>query len=260
MPYSLSEFQKQFSKAILQNQCTEELLQDIVPAGKLKNPQAVLSVHRRGYIAALTEQLGETFEAVWWALGDEEFLRASEQYIFSHPWESYNLIHYGEEFPDYLQKMYGTKIPFLKDLAHFEWQFRTVFHLLNNEPIGEDKIKLLQSGSRVRLILTPSLNFSRSEFAIYSLWKQREGKADGKEQIDIDQSENCLLYKKNHQVFIYVIESSALDLIEFLSKFEGAYQDCLEIYSQKYPVSPQLVQNVFQVLIQENLIIDLIEI
>ncbi|MFX5734457.1 DNA-binding domain-containing protein, partial [Acinetobacter baumannii] len=84
--------------------------------------------YRRGYRARLTEALGETYEAVWRVLGDEEFFSATRSFIAEEPSRSYNLSDYGQRFPDFLSARYQQEAGFLGHLAHLEWAFKSCFH------------------------------------------------------------------------------------------------------------------------------------
>src|SRR5688572_29447575 len=86
---NLTALQKAFAKAVyLSKKNPEELLHEIIPGGSL-DVKGALGVYQNGYPARLTEQLGETFEAVWWVLGDEDFLTVCRTYIAENGSQSY---------------------------------------------------------------------------------------------------------------------------------------------------------------------------
>ena len=91
---------------------------------------AAVGVYRTGHIVRLTEALGETFEAVWWVAGDEHYFQLAKEFLLAHPSASYNLSDFGISFPNFLDKRQPfSDLPFLADLARFEWLFKEVFHL-----------------------------------------------------------------------------------------------------------------------------------
>ncbi|MDO8494631.1 MAG: DNA-binding domain-containing protein [Deltaproteobacteria bacterium] len=174
----LADFQKRFVRSVLRSKSDPALAKTIRPGGTLPGPAAVLKVHREGYFARLTEQLGETYEAVWSVLGDQKFFQLCREYIRKHPSIFYNLSDYGAEFPLFLEKQKeAKKFPFLPDLALFEWGFKEVFH--GAEP----------------LVFT-------SEYQILPIWRRRAEK----EQTIEDCKGPCRLLLRYHEEEVFVQE------------------------------------------------------
>lgn len=126
MPSPLERLQRGFTASAF-----GELDADFVAAvrggGKLA-PAAAVGVYREGYPARLSEALGETFEACWRALGDEDFLDACRTFARRVPSRSHNLSDYGEGFPEFLLERHGAHAPFIGDLGRLEWAYKNLFH------------------------------------------------------------------------------------------------------------------------------------
>src|SRR5687768_3042109 len=97
----MRDFQKSFSKYFENEKDILELEKSLVAGGRLSLQEA-LGVYSNGYVARLTEALGEIFEGVWWVLGDSGFFEMCKRYIAATPSKSYNLSDYGDGFPAFL--------------------------------------------------------------------------------------------------------------------------------------------------------------
>ena len=76
----MKKFQKNFVNGVVNGNLSEYLESKIIPVGSL-NQKQVLQVYTNDYYARLTEALGESFEAIWAVLGDEEFFKVCHEYI-----------------------------------------------------------------------------------------------------------------------------------------------------------------------------------
>ncbi len=128
---TLKQYQQLFSQAAHRadhESPPSRLVASITPGGSLLSADS-LDVYRHGFIVRLTESLGDIYEAVWWVTGDEEFFRLAKMFILSKPSHAYNLSSYGHEFPEFLRiERPLPDLPFLPDLAQFEWLFKDIFH------------------------------------------------------------------------------------------------------------------------------------
>ena len=126
MPFPLELLQQRFTAAAI-GEADPAFAAMVKGGGKLTSMSAV-EVYRNGYSARMSEALGETFEACWRALGDEDFLMACRIYARSVPSISHNLSDYGISFPAFLLKRFAADAPFIGDLASLEWSFKELFH------------------------------------------------------------------------------------------------------------------------------------
>ncbi|MGE3975331.1 MAG: putative DNA-binding domain-containing protein, partial [Bdellovibrionales bacterium] len=181
---------------------TDVISQSIIPM-KSVDVDGCLEIYRKGYFARLTEALGETFEATWWVLGDEDFFKICHDYISSYESKSFDLSDYGMEFPDFLGRTpQATEAPFLKDLATFEWAFKEVFHQTN---LAEEP-GLLQNeiakNPEVRFKLSSSARLFESEYSIYEIWKLRREKIEEITELNFSNLESSVIYKSQYLVFV----------------------------------------------------------
>jgi hypothetical protein len=206
---ALASLQREFTRALTSRESRP--LAGIAPGGTL-SLQGALDVYRTGYVVRLTEAMGETFEAVWSAVGDETFFRLCRSYILANPSLSYNLSDYGEGFPAFLKKgPEATAFPFLEELARFEWAFKDLFHAAEHVHAQSTALSrlgpgtVLGFGSAVRL-----LSFQRP---VYALWRSRAGP---RPEAAGEGPERLLLYKSGGEIYARVLEAGEFSILSAL--------------------------------------------
>lgn len=150
------------------------LVAAVTGGGTLSSAEAV-DVYRRGYPARLTSALGETFEACWRVLGDEDFFAVCRAYVARTPSRSHDLSDYGETFPGFLGDgtalaSLGVDAPYLADLARFEWAFKELFHAAPVPGLSPAALAAAaRPDSRLLLGAAALLSFPHR---VYGLWKR----------------------------------------------------------------------------------------
>lgn len=171
-------------------------------------------IYKRGYKARLIESLGETFQATWWVLGDEDYLKLAEEFVKKNPSRSYDLSDYGNEFPAFLKSSSTIgEIPFISELARFEWNFKFLFHSAD-APNAENFLNRLSQDPNMKLHLPPSTILWKSDFPIYNIWKRREGPISSLNDINLDIKEYLLCRKLNGTVHITHLEEPEFQLLQ----------------------------------------------
>lgn len=167
-----------------------------VTGGGTLSARAAVEVYARGYVARLTEALGETYEACWRVLGDDHFQSLCRDYIVRFPSTSYNLSDYGADMAAFMTgRDFGLEVPFLPDLARYEWEFKELFHAApaaGLEPaalagrVKEDSRLVFHAASRL-------LSFGHR---VYGIWKRDRADATPLERADWEGEQRLVLYKK----------------------------------------------------------------
>jgi hypothetical protein len=172
-----------------------------VPAGTLTAEEAFY-VYSQGYIARLTEALGETYESIWRFLGDENFFDLCETYIQQNPSKFYNLSAYGENFPEFVA---SDNFPFLQDLARFNWLHQSLFHQKTETGMtGEQLQAVLQESSRLSFV--SSFCFFKTEWNVFEIWQALKNE---QEPLPEKISQTLCLYKQDDQVYVQVFRGEA---------------------------------------------------
>lgn len=207
-----------------------------------------LEIYRRGYIARLTEALGETFEATWWVLGDEDFFRLCHEFIRSFESKSYDLSDYGIEFQKFIAKSeQASEAPFIGDLAKFEWAFKEVFHQSNISIDSQYLKNEIALNPEAQFRLSASAKLFECEYSIYEIWKLRREKIEDITELNFSKSEKIVIYKKQSQVFVKHLSVNEYLVISSLTKGLTITQS-IEQLSQKGEISPLEVQELFSTI------------
>lgn len=183
-----------------------------MPAGAL-DLDAALAVYQNGYIARLTETLGDTFESVWSVLGDEDFFQICRQFISSHPSQNYNLSNYSVKFVDFLiSHPASEEFPFLPDLAHLGWLHKEVFHRPHQEGLNSEALMKLLEQDKARVFLIETFELLRSEYCLFDIWKALKDQSDP--PTPWRESQCLVLYKSEQQVFVKQVTERQFEALE----------------------------------------------
>lgn len=188
------------------------LLENVVPGGRL-DAAGALGVYRRGYLARLTEQLGEAFASVWRVLGDEDFFATCEGYLADHPSTSYNLSDYGRDFPAFLAaSKHADGAPFLAELARFELAFHDLFHAELHQAVDAAELASLSDLDGVRFRLGSAMRLLACESAVYDLFRHRRDEQPP--GIRLDRPQWMLLHRRGGDVIAHELEIAAFRALE----------------------------------------------
>ncbi len=120
---SFFSFQHQFAQQINNEELDRHELQFMRPIGPLA-PLEAFRVYQEDYQARLEGALVDTYRVVSLYLGDQQH-SLFQEFIRSHPSQSFDLGDYGGDLPNFLShKNYAI----LSQMAKFEWTFYQVFN------------------------------------------------------------------------------------------------------------------------------------
>lgn len=178
-----------------------DLIAAVTGGGRLSAAQAI-GVYRDAYPARLTEALGETYEACWRVMGDEEFFAAARDFIARAPSRSYNLSDYGEGFPEFLEsRPQAEDVAFLGDLARLEWAFIRLFHTRAHEGL-EPAALAAAAGPESILRLGAACVLLSLKHSVYGIWKRDRADDTPLEPTEWEGSQRLVLYKSGtNQIF-----------------------------------------------------------
>lgn len=177
-----------------------------VPPGAA--PSERLAVHVDGYPARLHEALAEEFPAVAHLAGQRRFHALVHRYLRAAALPSYNLNDAGAELAEVLRAdALGTELPFLPDLAAFEWTLARAFHATEVAPLTVADLAALGAEAVVagRVRFQPSVAVCVSPWPIHTLWAARETPHD-RIDIDLTAGEQVLVWRAGLRVECAPIE------------------------------------------------------
>jgi len=254
---TLKQYQQLFSQATAksdQSEVNPRLLERLIPGGTLTPPDA-LNVYATGHIVRLTEALGETFEAVWWVCGDEDFFKLAKHYILANPSTTYNLSFFGKEFPIFLDQVLPfPDLPFLGDLARFEWLFKELFHTGQHGSVAPDRIQSLTEDAFTSFRIGQAVRLFTSRYAVYDLWQMRGTSHDGTPPAEWDRSQSLLLYKNHKQIFVKEVGEAEYAILTALRNGESI-ETALTGVVDTYPdFSQDQIAQLFQMIFYTGII------
>jgi hypothetical protein len=192
----------------------EPLLAAIVPGGTL-DAAGALGVYRRGYIARLTEQLGETWPSVWRVVGDDDFFELCRAFIARHASSSYNLSDYGREFPRFLETR--PSLPeFLPELARFELVVHDLFHATAHLPVEAAELAAIGDLAGTRFRFGAGVRLVACEHAVYDVFLHRNDVEPP--DLDLDRAQHVLLFRDGGDVRARVVGAATFAALEALAE------------------------------------------
>jgi hypothetical protein len=237
------EFQDNFLASVQEDKLNESIADDIIPIGNLNNDR-VIQIYHTDYFARMTEALGETFESIWFVLGDEDFFDLCKKFIISHPSKVKDLANYGQEMPNFIYKIgLLEEWPFLKDLAEFELNFWKMFHA--NYPIVEP-LPIDSTNLSDTMFSFENVILYKSDWDVVSIWRNREGVAEDVE-IDWEGKKFHLIFRRDISVHMLELSEKQYALLLSMQKGKnlGAAFDSIDISGDE-------VQDLFSKLKNEN--------
>ena len=254
---TLNQYQQFFWQAVTrqEHEAPDKRLRAAIAPAKDLSALDALEVYRRGYVVRLTEALGETFEAVWWVSGDEDFFRLAKMFILTYPSRTYNLSSYGEEFAKFLEKERPfPDLPFIPDLARFEWLFKNIFHTGQHESVPEETIQSQAQQGNIRILFGPSVQLFTSPYKVYDIWKLRGTQHEKQPITEWDQSQYLLLYKKRDQIFVNELQEIEYCLLQQLIAKRSLEETLTATMIQFPDMTPTQISQLFQVMVHTGII------
>lgn len=206
-PASLSDVQRQLAFALTAAGTSGQdgVLEGIVPGGTL-DAAGALAVYRSGYLARLTEQLGETWSSVWRLLGDDDFFALCESFVATHPSTSYNLSDYGRDFPAFLETAPQTAdFPMLPELARFELAFHDLFHAAAHTSIDAATLASIGDLTGVKLELGSAVRLLECGRAVYDVFRHRNDEEPP--DLDFERPQCVLMFKQDGEVLAREVDA-----------------------------------------------------
>lgn len=158
----------------------EALLQPGSPAPDgVINPDGVpatkrFDVYRNNVIVSLIDALASRFPVVQTLVGEAFFQAASREFVINQPPASPVMLHYGTEFPAFLDGFPpAVSVPYLGDVARLESARRSAYHARNAQPLDPAQLERIAPDQFEALAFQthPSLCLIESDYAILSIWQ-----------------------------------------------------------------------------------------
>lgn len=170
------------------------------------DPAARLAVHRNNVVSSLLDALADTFPVVQELVGVEFFRAMAAVFVRQSPPRSRILAHYGEKFPDFIERFEpADSVPYLADMARLEMARVRAYHSADAPALASEAVSLaLVSGHRIgelHLVCHPSVSVVGSRHAVVSLWAAHQDGGD-LGSIDPDQPEEAIVLRTGLEVLV----------------------------------------------------------
>lgn len=152
------------------------------PAGLAAEPAAApqkrFAVYRNNVVHGLVSALQTRFPVVEAIVGAEFFAAMAHAYVAGHPPRSKLMMHYGEDFPDFIARFApAAALPYLPDVARLEAARTRACHAADATPVAAQALAGLPADvlPALRLTLHPSVQVVSSPHPIVTIWAMNTG-------------------------------------------------------------------------------------
>jgi hypothetical protein len=161
-----------------------------------------LDIYRHNRQAGLTEALRAVYPTVAELVGRGFFRFAAQHYIARHPSRSGNLHDFGSELAAFLADFEpASTLPYLADVARFEWLWHAVFHAEAapfDAPATLAGLAGAPGDARGRVVMRwqPAAALLQSPYPVLTLWRWHQRPPEQRPAIDLDAGPEAVLLRQ----------------------------------------------------------------
>ncbi len=194
--------------------------------------QERLAVYNATHIAGMSSALASTYPVVAELVGVAFFNELAKRYIHNFPALSPNLADYGAVFADFINTIYeATSVPYLSDVARFEWIYQCALDGPDKSPIDLTEIvdQLAIEGMSLGFSLQKNLYLYESPYPVDAIWHWHQ-ETDRPEWKIEEQTVQLLIGRPKHQVEIVRLNALMFQLLQSLQR-----GDSLQVIADQHP-------------------------
>ncbi len=132
------------------------------------------SVYRNNVAVSLREALHTGFPIIAKLLGPQNMDGLAGIFLRAHPPKSPLMMHYGDEFPEFLANMQQlSHLGYLPDIARLELALRRSYHAKDVAPLAPEALAQLSADElmEAKFELAPAAMVLNSLWPIYDIWR-----------------------------------------------------------------------------------------
>lgn len=133
-----------------------------------------LGIYARAYHARLREALASNYPAVAKVLGEAHFTELAQEYIAAHDSRFFSIRFYGHALAHFVASDPSYRsVPFLADLARWEWLMAEVYDAADADPIDTEELAGRQPSdwSSLRVTFHPSVRMVPLAWNAPQMWQ-----------------------------------------------------------------------------------------
>ena len=172
-------------------------------------------VYRNNVTVSLREALAEGFPSIVSLIGRENFDHLARAYLRQSPPTSPLMMHYGAEFPDFLDAVEQlSHLPYLADVARIDVAMRQSYHAADGTGIDASALQALDQETLLatRFVFAPSMILLRSQWPIGSIWHYTLRGGDKPTGV----AEDVLILRAEYDPELFILGPGAGDVLHAL--------------------------------------------
>lgn len=142
------------------------------------SPSKRYGVYRNNVATGLARALAARFPITEKIVGEEFFTAMAREFVLSHPPSSPVLLHYGEDFADFVASFPpAASLPYLRDVVRLENAHIRAYHARDTAPIEAEALSRISADrlGGLTFIFHPSASIVRSAYPIVTIWSMNSG-------------------------------------------------------------------------------------
>ncbi len=217
---NLHELQRTFSDAIF-NADDKQILSCFKGlSNDAKNKR--LDIYRNNVFYSLNNALADLYPVIKRLVGEQFFNATTGEYIRRRPPCSAAMVHFGEDFPGFLQVFEHTaNLAYLSDVARVELAWHQAYHAEDAVALSAFDFSAVHPGqlSLAKLVLHPSVRLLDSPYPLLQIWNANQDAKQNEEVIDLDSGGVTLCaYRPQYDVYLRELDRVTYTLLHDLEQ------------------------------------------
>lgn len=235
---SLKETQEKFINGVLKGD--EGVVPLLAPGGGVP-AEARMRIYRNNTNISLADVLFGVFPILAGVIGDESFKCAVAEFVKECPPSSGNVNDYGAEFPEFLKRFSPSAgIPYLSDIALFEWFYYGAHFGEKRKPLSVSKLQKIKDGDfpKLKFSVSPEARVLGTRYPVLELWEGHYEGRKGNVELKAGEERFFLIYSRQRQPRLMEITAEEKGVLEDVSGGATFYSAIENNFSEEHPLEP----------------------
>ena len=202
-----------------------------------------LNVYRNSIIGGRLAALRQIFPSVEKLIGEICFQQLAEQFIARYPSTNIRLNAMGAQYVAFIQDSdMLQEVPYLAEMAQFEWLWHQVFHGPTNQPINYDQLAIAieQAGENIQLQRPLGARAFSSFYPLDKLWEMCQPEYQGDFVLqDAEYHRNIVLLQREQRIHIEILKPNEWQVWQQLAESQSLHTLCANFEQEKKVLLPE---------------------